>query len=253
MFNNTIIQNMFIEVLSNPYSDTEEILSYFCPIAYMLTPLRVGLGALNWLTERARLHTAFSMKITRFDTVESGGYYLLNWQAVVHQHTALDGIVLPNPNLVSEGHARMKVADNKIVEYLAISELGKMYRENFIKNNDQVPYLISPLMPIDWKNLATLSDVALSFREVQALSLWLLGLSSKETAQVLDMSHRTVETYRENVKLKLKAPRKNLLFKKMRETRRLDEFLIFGQGLIKLKENNQANSSGIDLHGCIVS
>ncbi|ABC33262.1 probable two component response regulator protein containing GerE domain [Hahella chejuensis KCTC 2396] len=61
-------------------------------------------------------------------------------------------------------------------------------------------------------SLARLSGVPISIREAQTIGLWLCGLSAKESSQVLGLSPRTVETYRENIKNKFSITNKIKFF-----------------------------------------
>jgi DNA-binding CsgD family transcriptional regulator len=52
------------------------------------------------------------------------------------------------------------------------------------------------------------SKLHLSKRESECLHYLVQGKTAKQTAQILSISHRTVETYIENLKLKLKCKNK---------------------------------------------
>lgn len=58
----------------------------------------------------------------------------------------------------------------------------------------------------------TASNLLMSIREIQVAGLWLCGKSAKETALILRISNRTVETHRLNVKEKFGAANKSQLF-----------------------------------------
>lgn len=62
----------------------------------------------------------------------------------------------------------------------------------------------------------------LSTRERQCLELLLQGKTAKETATILILSHRTVESYFENIKKKLKCSNKGQLFSKAEILKKLE-------------------------------
>lgn len=65
--------------------------------------------------------------------------------------------------------------------------------------------------------LSKADDIALTSRETQCIRYLLQGYTAAETAQLLELSKRTVEFYIENIKLKTNCNTKLELFEKFKE------------------------------------
>ncbi|NQY44036.1 MAG: helix-turn-helix transcriptional regulator, partial [Legionellales bacterium] len=59
-----------------------------------------------------------------------------------------------------------------------------------------------------------LLNIKLTNREIECINLYLHGNAAKDTAKILSISRRTVETHMNNIKSKLKINYKKDLFKR---------------------------------------
>ncbi|MDB6096428.1 MAG: hypothetical protein JWM09_706 [Francisellaceae bacterium] len=72
--------------------------------------------------------------------------------------------------------------------------------------------------PREWIKTLLSQLQPLTLREIQILCLWISGVSLKKTASILgNVSSRTIETHRENIKVKLQANNKIQLFNLVRQ------------------------------------
>lgn len=69
-------------------------------------------------------------------------------------------------------------------------------------------------LPTDSQNQASIKNYKISNREKQCLEFYLAGNTAKETAEILQLSHRTIEDYFNKIKKKLNCINKRELLKK---------------------------------------
>ncbi len=75
----------------------------------------------------------------------------------------------------------------------------------------------------------------LTKRELECLSLWVSGATTKESALILNLSPRTIETYREQIKFKLKIRNKKAIIELIYEKNIFNIVLHYA---MLLRENN---------------
>ena len=78
-----------------------------------------------------------------------------------------------------------------------------------------------------------LKKMPLTKRELQCLSLWIIGITAKETGKIFNISTRTVEQYRENVKIKLQLTAKSKIWNFLRSQQALNDIINYAHFFIQ--------------------
>lgn len=187
---------------------------------------------LTLTSDASWLEHFFKRKYKLCTALKRSGAHL--WEAYYYQSPTLDAKVNFNHD---HGITIINKQDN-YVEYVDIAaptshrEITSFYLNNF----DYIENFISEFMdksanliaiaeksliqlpnvlccPKDDKSNLWIQDILISNREKQCLELYLTGNTAKETAKILQLSHRTVEEYINNLKNKLGCLNKRELLK----------------------------------------
>jgi len=78
-----------------------------------------------------------------------------------------------------------------------------------------------------------LKKMPLSKRELQCLSLWMIGITAKETGKILSISARTIEQYRENIKIKLRLTTRSEIWRFLRSHQALNDTINYAYFFIQ--------------------
>lgn len=84
------------------------------------------------------------------------------------------------------------------------------------------------------EHLSIINGIKLTIREIETLSLWISGVTSKTAGKILGISSKTVESYRENIKYKLRVYNKEQLFTHLEKHGVLQQLFYFGRNYVML-------------------
>jgi DNA-binding CsgD family transcriptional regulator len=205
-----------------------EIIDELCaPLITIHSPLKKTIGrcekkniAYSWLN-------AFSNQRSRIENiVESSGIIQLKWSCLSTNINSFGDLTPIYQDLEYGGVCYYRLNDqNQITEYFSISNvLSELTKHGALPNLFSKPFAYSAkqegLLPI--KNI---NDVLLTKREIHILGLWLKGFTAKESARILNISARTVEEHRYNIKDKFSVQYKSQLIRIIRDKGIMDYFL----------------------------
>lgn len=211
-----------------------EVIDEFCsPLIILDSPIKKTIGCKAKKDIASAWFNAFSDQKAQLDTISenSNNIVMLKWHCSSTNVNSFCGLTATHQKLDYNGICYFRVNDqNLITEYYAISNVLSE-----LANHGATPYSFSqPTTPQNGQNelsllhsISNIGNVSLTKREIQTLGLWLKGLTAKESSRVLNISARTIEEYRNNIKTKFSVYHKSQLFKVLRDKGIMDFFLNF--------------------------
>jgi len=189
--------------------------TFMDPSADVQTTFLKGAGpnALKYTAEQ--IFNAFTpFEFALQETFQDNNKLIYKWKGkAIHTGPVLN-INPTGKKIVLTGITSVKIDKSAIVHYHCFSDLHQVL--NTIRPPLQIGNL-SALYSSDIEHIiSTIKEITgkrLTKREVECLKLWLQGFSIKATARHLgDLSHRTIQTFRENIKRKMNVDTYQQLF-----------------------------------------
>lgn len=193
---------------------TEVIDYYFEPYTIVESPISATIGAMGKKKVVESWFQSFPDVRCKVCKTESfGSKIIISWECKgTHENDFLD-IKANSIPIVYTGNTALTLRGNKIVEYKADLNIWVVFKKHgIIKENPSIRRSYTEIID----KMMSLGTNKLSFKEVECISLWLLGMSSKEAAKLLNVSDKTIDKQRAGAKEKLQVYSKVQLFDKIR-------------------------------------
>ena len=128
-----------------------------------------------------------------------------------HEKRFLD-IEPTNTEINFTGKTIYQILNGKIVDYTCYVDMLNIYKQigHFLQNkNKSISNINSQDLLLTLLSILEKDKLYLTEKEIKILSYWLFGYSSKEIANLFDISYRTVEWHIEQIKYKFLCNYKN--------------------------------------------
>lgn len=148
-------------------------------------------------------------RLSNFEFKEAGNLILWDWNSQSKHDGVFCGIEATGKEITYSGRTIYQFNDNKIVDYVCYVDMQNIYTQlgfflqkeeyegqGLVKKNYEL--LIKKLT-----ELTSYNSVNLTKKELEILSCWLFGYSSKSIASQFRVSPRTIESHIEHIKSKL--------------------------------------------------
>lgn len=148
---------------------------------------------------------------------------MYKWQAKAKHEGTILGVPGTGKETHFSGMVFGEIEDDKIAVYHSFSNIPQVLQtlcgpENLFDATSKASVI---------EGLRKITEIPLTNREIECLSLWVKGCSIKASAtQMGDISERTVQTYRENIKHKFRVKNFQRLFGIIQESGVLPTLLI---------------------------
>ena len=214
----TDMTNQFVLPLWNQQA-LDVIDCFVSPAADIQTTFLVGQGpkALkDYVQQIFKAFSAFEFRIQEILALNQQLIYKWNGNAI-HSGPVLN-IAPKGEKIGFSGIISMEMTKGIITSYHSFSDIPRVIslihsRSTGKKYSEIFPDLFSFEKEMVISILKNITGRRLTNREVECLSLWIKGFSIKDTAKLLgDLSCRTVQTFRENIKRKLNVDTFQQLF-----------------------------------------
>ncbi len=216
----TDITNQFVLPLWNEQA-LEVVDCFVSPAADIQTTFLVGQGPevlKNYVKQIFNAFSSFEFNIQ--ETLELDSQLIYKWRGkAIHSGPVLN--VTPNgEKIVFSGIISVEMAEGVITSYHSFSDIPRVIATaTSVPITEQFPDLFSFDKEEVIVTLKNITGRRLTNREVECLSLWMKGFAIKDTAKLLgDLSCRTVQTFRENIKRKLNVDTYQQLFSLVQES-----------------------------------
>jgi len=207
------IVQRYIETLWGD-KDVNIIDELFSPLAVIESPLLKAVGlsgkrsvSQTWFEAFPRGEAIIDKLISSHDMVVS------TWRSGGIHENIFHGVEPTGKQMFFQGTSCYRFEGSKVVQYYATVNLSEIGKTNHSPNSIEAKTKGS-LEII--QTLRNMNSAGLTYREVECLSLWALGFSSKKSAQLLSISVSTIEAHKSNIKSKLNIYSKSQLFEYLR-------------------------------------
>jgi len=209
--------------------------TYFAPNVVSNNPFgkAFGLQALRqdvqtWLDFFPDLHNVDEEIIATRDTI------VVKWESTGTHTTAFMGVPPTGRKIRYNGVSVVSLLDGKIIDYYAnanlfaiLQQIGGVERVQLIPLTQQqnASLLLNELRKFGTDK----GKMALSPREIECLSLYLNGKTAKHIANIICVSHRTVQAHIRNIMTKLNCSSKPELFDLINEYEAMHLFNLYSR------------------------
>lgn len=228
--------------------EKEELYSISSKSLIINSPLGKSIGLQKFHDINDSWNLAFpNMQVSKIDIESFGNVVVSNWWSDAVHTNPFKGISATGKKIHYPGETIFYFERGKIVRYSCKIDMVDLYQQlgMFFKQEE---YGGQAVAIKDQKLLITklkeCTDHHLTSREIQCLSLNLLGFSAKQVAMILVISYRTVETHLQKALHELHFCSKLECMEVMMEKGLLALWQDLGKILVQGYENKQKSLSG---------
>ncbi|MDF3048304.1 MAG: histidine kinase [Candidatus Midichloriaceae bacterium] len=207
-----VVEEFIDELWNKRQEDVHKVHQLIGEKVIITSPLKKTIGSASLESINNKWLMGFpNLKVRNVKLISEGSKVVAIWDGSGNQLGDFNGVEGTGKEVSYRGMTFFEFFDNKVVNYECVINMLDVYEQlGFFLNKEK--YKNQGIIKINYITL--LEEMKkiysmLSIREIECLSCLVNGKTAKETARILDISHRTVEKYIGASMLKLSMRNKN--------------------------------------------